>query len=256
MPDYDVAIVGAGPGGYVAAIRAAQLGLTPVLVERAELGGVCLNWGCIPSKALLYNAEVVSLLGRAEEFGVSFDNLRVDYSKAIDRSRQIVERLTRGISSLLKKNKVDTIRGEVVLKDAQTLEINDLGQQITASNVILATGARPRDLAILQPDGNQVLTSREAIELRQLPSSIVIVGGGAVGCEFAYLYNTYGTTVTIVEALPHLLPNEDTEISQLLERSFAKQGIQVLTGTMVNEAKLDKRKVTLNVAPKGETGQE
>ena len=255
MADYDVAIVGAGPGGYVAAIRAAQLGLKTALVERAEVGGICLNWGCIPSKALLYNAELVSILGRAGEFGISFDNLRLDYGKAIDRSRRVVQRLTRGVETMLKKNKVEMVQGEAVLKDPQTLEVKESGQRVAARNIVLATGAQPRGLPMLQPDGDRVLTSREALELRKLPASVVIVGGGAVGCEFAYLYNAYGATVTIVELLPHLLPNEDEEISQHLERSFTKQGIQVLTGAQVKEATVGDGGVVVTVASQGQEDQ-
>ncbi len=248
MPEYDVAIVGAGPGGYVAAIRAAQLGLKVALVERSEVGGICLNWGCIPSKALLFNAELVSLLKRADEFGISFDGLRLDYAKAVDRSRQVVQRLRRGVESLLKKNHIDLLKGEAVLRGPETLEIKGSGQRVEARWIILATGARPRSLPMLPLDGQRVLTSREGLEIRQPPSSLAIVGGGAVGCEFAYLFNAYGVKVTVVELLPRLLPNEDEEVSHLLERSFAKQGITVLTGTQVKGASVGAEGVTLQVA--------
>ena len=256
MTEYDVAIVGAGPGGYVAAIRAAQLGLKTALVERAEVGGICLNWGCIPTKALLYNAELISLLQRAEEFGISFDHLQVDFGKAIDRSRQVVFRLTRGVQGLLRKNRVEHVVGEAYLKGPDTLEIKESGKTLTARNVILATGARQRTLPMLPVDSDRVLTSRWALDMRQLPSSIVIVGGGATGCEFAYLYNAYGSTVTIVELLPHLLPNEDEEISQHLERSLAQQGIQVLTGTQVKGATIGEGSVTLTVGAEGKEERE
>ncbi|MFC1935565.1 dihydrolipoyl dehydrogenase [Chloroflexota bacterium] len=236
MPDYDIAIIGAGPGGYVAAIRAAKRGLKTVVVERDALGGVCLNWGCIPSKALLHSAEVLQLFRRAEEFGLSFDNLQFDIGKAVDRSRKVVATLTRGVASLLKKNKVEHIKGEARFVDAHTLEISPNGQVVTSSNVIIATGARPRSIPGLEIDGQRVMTSREALELREVPRSIVIVGGGAIGAEFAYLYNTCGGEVTIVEMLPRLLPIEDEEISRLLERSFARQGIKLLTGTRVKTA--------------------
>ncbi len=236
MPDYDVAIIGAGPGGYVAAIRAAQLGLKTVVVERDELGGICLNWGCIPSKALLRNAEVIRLLHRGEEFGFSFDNLEIDFGKAVDRSRKVVSTLTRGVASLRKKNKVEHIKGEARFRDVRTLEISPGGQAITASNIIIAVGARQRSIPGLEVDGQRVVTSREALELRQVPRRIAIVGGGAIGAEFAYLYNSYGSEVTIVEMLPHLLPNEDEDISRLLERSFSRQGIKFLTGARVKAA--------------------
>jgi len=233
VPDYDVAIIGAGPGGYVAAIRAGQLGLKTAVIERDELGGVCLNWGCIPSKALLRNAEVLSLLKRADEFGITFDNIRVDYGVAVDRSRKVVGTLTRGIAGLLRKNKVEHIKGQARFVDAHMLTIAPEGRTVTATNVIIATGARPRAIAGLEVDGHQVIGSREALALRDVPKRAVIVGGGATGCEFAYLWNAYGSQVTIVEMLPHLLPNEDEDVSRLLERSFARQGIKFLTGAKV-----------------------
>lgn len=233
MPDYDVVVVGAGPGGYVAAIRAGQLGLKTAVVERDELGGICLNWGCIPSKALLHNAEIVGLLQRAEEFGISFDNLRLDYGKAVDRSRKVVSTLTKGVAGLLRKNRVEHIKGEASFRDAHTLEVSPDGRAITASNIIIATGTRPRSIPGLDVDGQRIITSREALELRQVPGRIAIIGGGATGAEFAYLYNAYGAEVTIIEMLPYLLPNEDEEISRLLERSFTRQGIKFLTGARV-----------------------
>ena len=230
---YDLVVVGAGPGGYVAAIRAAQLGLKTAVVERDELGGVCLNWGCIPSKALLRNAEIVSLFRHAEEYGIAFDNPRIDYSKAFDRSRTVVRRLTQGVASLLRKNKVEHIKGEARLRDAHKLEIAPEGRLVTAKNLILATGARARSIPPLPVDKELVITSREALALKTLPSSIVIVGGGATGVEFAYLYNAYGVKVTIVEVLANLLPNEDEEISVELERALTKQGIVIMTGAKV-----------------------
>ena len=251
MPDYDVAIIGAGPGGYVAAIRAGQLGLKTAVVERDEVGGICLNWGCIPSKALLRNAEIVELFHRAEEWGVSFDNLRIDFGTAIDRSRKVVTTLTRGVAGLLKKNKVEHIKGEARFRDAHTLEVSPNGNTITASNIVIATGARARSIPGLEIDGQRVITSREALELRQVPRRVVIIGGGATGAEFAYLYNAYGGEVTIVEMLPHLLPNEDEEISQVLERSFSRQGINFLTGARVKAATKAKSGVQLQVEQEG-----
>ena len=252
MPDYDVAIIGAGPGGYVAAIRAGQLGLKTAVVERDELGGICLNWGCIPSKALLRNAEVLNLFRRAEEFGVSFDNLRYDFGVAIDRSRKVVATLTRGVATLLKKNGVEHIKGEARMRDAHTIEFSPNGHAFTAGSVVVATGARPVSIPGLPVDGERVLTSREALELRQVPERVVIIGGGATGAEFAYMYNTYGSQVTIVEMLPHLLPGEDEEISRLLERSFTRQGITFHTGSRVTCADVIPQGVRLEVEKEGE----
>ncbi len=233
MADYDVVIIGAGPGGYVAAIRAAQLGMKTVVVERDELGGICLNWGCIPTKSLLRNAEVLGLFRRAEEFGIHVDGLTHDFGAAIDRSRKVATRLTRGVTYLFRKNGVEHIVGEGVLRGPGQVEVKGTGQVIEASSVIVATGARPRTLPNLPVDGRLVMTSREALERKDLPESVVIVGGGAIGCEFAYLYNAYGVRVTVIELLPRLLPLEDPEVSQQLERAFRVQGITVLTGTKI-----------------------
>jgi len=231
--EYDVVIVGAGPGGYVAAIRAGQLGLKTAIVEREALGGVCLNWGCIPSKALLKNAEVVSYFHRAEEFGLSFDNFHADYAAAVDRSRKVVDRNVRGVAYLLRKNKVDHITGEGRLTAKGTVTVSPEGTTLKAKNVILATGSRPRSVPSLPIDGDKVISSRESIVLKDLPSSMVIVGAGAIGVEFAYLYHTYGVDVTLVELLPRLVPTEDAEISQQLERSFSRSGINIMTGAGV-----------------------
>jgi len=250
--EYDVVIIGGGPGGYVAAIRAGQLGLKTALVERDEVGGVCLNWGCIPSKALLRNAEILSLFQRADEFGITFDNLSYDFGKAIARSRTVVKRLTTGVKSLLKKNKVTHIQGEGRLKDAHTIEVDGGSQTLAAKNVIIATGARTRPVPGLEVDGKTLITSREALELSEVPSPVVIVGGGATGVEFAYLYRAYGAEVTVVEMLPQLVPNEDEEISQQLERSFTRQGIAVLTGSKVTDVKKGTKVVKLSVeSPEG-----
>ncbi len=250
MADYDLAIIGAGPGGYVAAIRAGQLGLKTAVVERDTLGGVCLNWGCIPSKALLRNAEIVELFRNAEEFGVSLENLRVDFGKAIDRSRKVVTILTRGVAALLKKNKVEHIKGEARFLDAGTLHVSPEGRTLTATNIIIATGARPGSIPILEIDGQRVITSREALELRELPRRVVIVGGGAIGVEFAYLYNAYGVEVTIVEMLSRLLPNEDEDVSSQLERAFSRQGIKFITGTQVKAATMTEDGLRLEIEGK------
>ena len=231
--EYDVVVIGAGPGGYVAAIRAAQLGLKCALVEREALGGVCLNWGCIPSKALLRNAEVVSYFRRAEEFGLKFDNFTADYSAAIERSRKVVDRNVRGVSYLLRKNEVEHIAGEAVLRGNGVVEVGPEGQKLQARNIVIATGARPRSIPALPVDGGRTITSKEAIVLSDLPESIVIVGGGAIGLEFAYLYRMYGVDVTVVELLPRLAPSEDQEISRQVERSFGRHGVNIITGAGV-----------------------
>ncbi len=234
MPEYDVLALGSGPGGYVAAIRAGQLGMKTAVVERDALGGICLNWGCIPSKALLRNAEVLSVIQHAHEYGISVGDVNPDFGKAIDRSRKVVGRLTRGVGSLLRKNNVDHIQGVGALEDAHTVRIAESGQSISASHIIIATGASQRDIPGLPIDRETVITSREALELRDVPERVVIIGGGATGCEFAYIWNSYGADVSIVELMPRLIPNEDEEISAQLERSFRRQGIKSVTGARVS----------------------
>lgn len=253
MADYDVVVLGAGPGGYVAAIRAGQLGMRTAVVEKDNVGGICLNWGCIPSKALLRNAEILSLFQHAQDFGITCDGLQADFGKAIDRSRQVVRRLTNGVRYLLRKNKVELIEGEGVLRDAHVVEIKGSGQTLSARNLIIATGARTRQLANMPIDGQTVVTSREALEMKELPPRVVIVGAGPTGLEFAYLYNAYGAQVTLVELLPHLAPKEDEEISQELEKAFRRQGIRSLTGSQVLgiETGQDGARVTV-AGPQGE----
>ena len=240
--NYDLVVIGSGPGGYVAAIRAGQLGLKTAIIEKEALGGVCLNWGCIPSKALLKNAEILSYLNRADEFGLKMDNFHADYSVAIDRSRKVVDRNTKGVAFLLDKNKVDHIQGTgrivgagkvEVAPDADSADSIEAKSVIEAKNIIIATGSRPRSIPPLPIDGETVITSRESIVLSDLPSSIVIVGGGSIGVEFAYIYKMYGVEVTIVEMLPRLVPNEDEDISAQLERAFKRHRIEFLTGTVV-----------------------
>ena len=233
MTDFDLVVLGAGPGGYVAAIRAGQLGMKTAVVERDNVGGICLNWGCIPSKSLLRNAEVLGLFRQADEFGIEFENLRYDFGKAIDRSRQVVDRLTKGVSLLLRKNKVEHITGVGRLNGPGTVQIDGTEQTLSANDIIIATGARERDLPGLPVDRQVVITSREALELREVPPRVVIVGGGATGAEFAHIYATYGAEVTIVELLPRLVPQEDEEVSRHLERAFRKQGIVSMTGARV-----------------------
>ena len=251
--DYDLVVIGAGPGGYVAAIRAGQLGMKTALIEREALGGVCLNWGCIPSKSLLKNAEIVSYFHRAQEFGLKFDNFEPDYSVAVERSRKVVQRNTQGVAYLLRKNKVDHIEGTGTLKRQGVVEVSPEGRELNAKNIVIATGARPRSIPPLPIDGEKVVTSRESIVQTQLPSSIAIVGGGAIGVEFAYIYKMYGVDVTVVELLPRLVPNEDEEISPLLERAFSRIGINVMTGAGVTGVDVSAGGASLSVEKDGAT---
>ncbi|WP_239993206.1 dihydrolipoyl dehydrogenase [Candidatus Methylomirabilis limnetica] len=249
---FDLAVVGAGPGGYVAAIRAAQLGMRVALVERDQLGGVCLNWGCIPTKALLQSSHLLSLLRRAEEFGIHAENLRGDFGIAVKRSREKAERLSKGIEYLMRKNKVAVFMGEARFTSAKELEIADRGGKTTGSilaeRILLATGSRPRLLPDLTIDGQVVLTSTEAMLRSQAPTSMVIIGAGAIGIEFADIYHAYGTAVTLVELLPTILPYEDEEITALLHRSLTKKGIKILTGTRVEQVIVEAGKATVRVS--------
>ncbi len=248
---YDLVVIGSGPGGYVAAIRAGQLGLKAAVVEREVLGGTCLNWGCIPTKALLKNAEIVSYVRRAEEFGLKFEDFHADYSVAMARSRRVVDRNTRGVRFLLRKNGVDHIEGTGRLAGPNSVAVEPGGDVIEAKNIVIATGARPRSLPSLPVDGDRIITSRESIVLTDLPSSMVIVGGGAIGVEFAYVYAMYGVDVTIVELLPRLVPNEDEDISAQLERSFRSLGINIMTGAAVTGAQVRQGGVTVSVDQDG-----
>ena len=252
--EYDVAVIGGGPGGYVAGIRAGQLGLQACVIEREALGGVCLNWGCIPSKALLKNAEIVSYVRRADQFGLRFDHFEADYGVAVSRSRQVVDRMTRGIGYLLRKNEVAHIAGTARLVAPTAIEVtapDGSASRISARNIIIATGARPRSIPPLPVDGQRIVTSREAIVADDVPGSVAIVGGGAIGVEFAYIYRMYGAEVTIIELLPHLVPNEDAEISQQLERAFGRDGIKIRTGAGVTAASADADGVTLTIEKDG-----
>lgn len=255
--NYDLVVIGSGPGGYVAAIRAGQLGLKTAVIEKEALGGVCLNWGCIPSKSLLKNAEILSYLNRADEFGLKMDNFHADYSVAIDRSRKVVDRNTKGVAFLLNKNKVDHIQGTGKIVGAGKVEVAsdanspEAKSGLEAKNIIIATGARPRSIPPLPIDGDKVITSRESIVLSDLPSKIVIVGGGAIGVEFAYLYKMYGVQVTIVEMLPRLVPNEDEDISAQLERAFKRHRIDFLTGAGVTGVDTTGSGVTVTVDKDG-----
>ena len=251
MAEFDIAIIGGGPGGYVAAIRAAQLGKHVALIEKERVGGLCLNWGCIPSKSLLWNAEVVNLIRDGETYGIAFDNVRFDMAKAIDRSREIVDQMVKGVEFLLSKNGVTVINGQATFLSPTSIAVSGAGKTIDATNVIIATGARPRSLPGLATDGQAVIGSREALALREQPEKVVIIGGGPIGVEFAQFWKAYGVDVTILEALDHLLPLEDVEMSVQLERAYKKQGIKFVTGANVSSAATVNGRGLVTYAAKG-----
>ncbi|MDO8422623.1 MAG: dihydrolipoyl dehydrogenase [Parvibaculum sp.] len=239
---YDLIIVGSGPGGYVAAIRASQLGMKTAIVERDELGGICLNWGCIPTKALLRSAEIYHTLHRLEEFGLAADNIRFDATAIVKRSRAVAGQLSTGVKFLMKKNKVDVIEGAAMLKGAGRVSVESKSgtTEYAAKNIILATGARARTLPGIEPDGKLVWTYREAMVPAAMPKSLLVVGSGAIGIEFASFYRAFGVDVTVVEVMDRILPVEDTEISEFAAKAFKKLGMKLLTSAKVE--KLDKGK--------------
>ncbi len=234
--DYDLIVVGSGPGGYVAAIRAAQLGQKTAIVERESLGGVCLNWGCIPKKSLLKNADVLDMLHHAADYGFTFDNLQVDFGSAVKRSMGIVDRQTKGVGFLMRKNKIDVIEGHAQFTDAHTLSITPSDfkpeaktRTVTADKFIIATGARARDLPGVEVDGKRVLQYRHAIRPQAKPKSLIVVGAGPIGMELGYFYQTYGTEVTIIEMLDHVLPLEEADVAAEVHKAFVKKGFNIFT---------------------------
>jgi dihydrolipoamide dehydrogenase len=234
---YDIIVIGSGPGGYVAAIRAAQLGKSVAVVERDALGGICLNWGCIPTKALLKSAEVHNQIKHAEDYGIKVDSYTADFNAIIDRSRGVANKMSKGIEFLLRKNKIDVLEGEGSLKRGKEVEVKDAEGnklQYQAEHIIIATGARAKEIAGLEIDNEYIIGYKKALSLEELPKSMVVVGGGAIGVEFAYFYHSLGVDVTIVEYLEQgLLPREDKEISKALMRSFKKKGIKTYASTAV-----------------------
>jgi dihydrolipoamide dehydrogenase len=251
MDGLDVIVLGGGPGGYVAAIRAAQLGLRAAVVEHAELGGICLNWGCIPSKALIYNAEVLTTVRRAGEFGIETGDVRADLAKAVLRSRRVVDRMVKGVQYLMRKNAIEVVHGEGILRSPTEIEVRPDGRRLTAKNIIIATGARPRELPALPIDGRTVIGSYEALQLDRVPESVVVVGAGPVGLEFAYVWNTYGAKVTVVEALPRALPQEDEEVSAAVERALSREGIGFITGAPVEGVETADGRATVRIRKDG-----
>ena len=252
LADFDVVVLGAGPGGYVAAIRAAQLGLKTAIIEKDSVGGVCLNWGCIPSKSLLRNAEVLNLVNNAEEFGITFENLTYDFSKAISRSREVVDKLTSGVQYLLNKNQVELIEGTGKLIEPHEIEILENNRKFTSDNIIIATGARQRDFDSMPIDHHIVINSRDALSMSEIPDDITIIGAGATGVEFAHIYRSYGAKVTLVEMMDRIIPNEDSEISDLLRKSFAEREIDIKVGVTVKSIQASNGTALVTLVANGE----
>lgn len=250
---YDLIVIGSGPGGYVAAIRASQLGLKTAIVEKAELGGICLNWGCIPTKALLKSAQVFEYLNHASDYGIKVNGAEADFGAMVKRSRDVADGMSKGVQFLMKKNKIEVIQGHGKIKAGKKVEVTDKSGKastIEAKNIIIATGARSRELPSLKQDGKKVIGYREALTLPNKPKSMVVVGSGAIGVEFAYFYATIGVKVTIVEYLPNIVPLEDEEVSKQLARSFKKAGIDVMTESQVESVDTSGNGCKVNVKTK------
>ena len=254
--NYDVIILGSGPGGYVTAIRSSQLGLKTAIIEKENLGGICLNWGCIPTKALLKSAQVFEYINHAEDFGIIVKDANADFSNIIKRSRDVADGMSKGIAFLLKKNKVEVINGYGKIKKGNKVSVTADGKSTdyTAKHIIIATGARSRELPNLPQDGKKVIGYREALTLPKAPKKMVIVGSGAIGVEFAYFYSSMGTDVTIVEFMPNIVPLEDIDVSKQLQRSFKKSGIKIMTKSSVE--KVDSSGDGCNVTIKTKKGEE
>jgi len=237
MSKYDLIILGSGPGGYVAAIRASQLGLKTAIIEKESLGGICLNWGCIPTKALIKSAEVFDYLKHAEDYGLKIKEYDKDFNAVVNRSRNVANTMSKGVNFLMKKNKIDVIIGHGALLPGKKVLVQSENEEkeVSAEHIIIATGARARELTNLKPDGKKIIEYRKAMTLEKQPKKMVIVGSGAIGVEFAYFYNAMGTEVTIVEYQPRIVPVEDEDISKQMEKIFVKSGIKVLTSSEVKE---------------------
>ncbi|APG47173.1 dihydrolipoyl dehydrogenase [Phaeobacter porticola] len=246
---YDVIVIGAGPGGYVAAIRAAQLGLKTCIVEREHMGGICLNWGCIPTKALLRSSEVFHLMERAKDFGLKADNIGYDLDAVVKRSRGVAKQLSSGIGHLMKKNKIAVVMGEATLptKGKVSVKTEKGTQELAAKNIVLATGARARELPGLEADGDLVWTYKHALDPVRMPKKLLVIGSGAIGIEFASFYNTLGADTTVVEVMDRVLPVEDAEISAFAKKAFVKQGMKIMEKAMVKQLDRGKGKVTAHI---------
>ncbi len=255
---YDIAILGGGPGGYVAAIRASRLGFKTVVIDKDNLGGICLNWGCIPTKSLLKNAEIYDAVkNNGKEFGISAKELNFDFNKIIERSRGISDRITKNVEMLINKNKIERIRGFGKFVSKSQLDIYDESgkkfETVTADKIIIATGASPKSIPAVPVDKKYIITSTEAMILPKLPKEMIIIGAGAIGIEFAYFYSVFGTRVTVIEMLENILPIEDEEVSKELARTFRKRKIETLTSTIVEKAEVKGKRVEVTVSKKGET---
>ena len=248
MSKYDLIVLGSGPGGYVTAIRASQLGLKTAVIEKESLGGVCLNWGCIPTKALLKSAQVFEYLKHAADYGLKVKEYDKDFDAVVNRSRNVAEGMSKGVQFLMKKNKIDVISGYGKLKPGKKVDVD--GAEYTADHIIIATGARSRELPSLPQDGEKVIGYRQAMTLEKQPKKLIIVGSGAIGVEFAYFYNAMGTEVTVVEYMPRIVPVEDEEVSKQLERSFKKSGIKIMTSTEVTAVDISGKGVKATVKTK------
>jgi dihydrolipoamide dehydrogenase len=254
--EFDLVIIGSGPGGYVAAVRAAQLNMKVAVVERDRLGGICLNWGCIPTKALLKSADVYSTIQNASSFGIQVDNATFDFGAIIKRSRQIADRMAKGVQYLFKQNNVTHFYGNGRLVDKNKVAVVDesgnIGNELTAKHIIIATGARPRSIPGVKIDGKKVISSKEAMSLEKIPESMIVIGAGAIGVEFAYFYHVFGCQVTIVEMLPNLLPIEDKEITDVLLRSFRKYRMKIHTSSLVKSVLTANDSVKVTIESAGE----
>ena len=248
MKSFDVIVLGSGPGGYVTAIRASQLGLKTAVVEKENLGGVCLNWGCIPTKALLKSAQVFDYIKHAEDYGINVSEFDKDFTKVVQRSRSVADGMSKGVQFLMKKNKIEVIDGYGTLKPGKKVEVD--GQTYSADHIIIATGARSRELPSLPQDGKKVIGYREAMTLKEQPKSLIVVGSGAIGVEFSNFYNSMGTEVTIVEYLPHLVPLEDEEVSKQFEKIFKKSGINVMTNASLESVDTSGKGVVATIKTK------